>query len=71
MAESKGIFEGFDFDPELTPSIIDSFIWAKKGDRVVDPATHKLGIVFIEHADSRIQMQRVPRLQKMLYAMAS
>jgi len=71
MADSEGVFEGFNFDHDIKGSVIDRMIWAKKGDLILDPATHKLGIIFIEHASEALQTQRVSRIQDMLSAVVS
>jgi biotin carboxylase len=68
MADRSGTFDGFEFDPEVSSSIIDRLVWAKTGDQIKDPLTHKFGIVFVHH-DNLDQRERVaPRLQQLLGA---
>ncbi len=68
MADRSGTFDGFEFDPEVSSSIIDRLVWAKTGDQIKDPLTHKFGIVFVRH-DKLDQRERVaPRLQQLLGA---
>ena len=68
MTDRSGTFDGFEFDPEVSSSIIDRLIWAKTGDQIKDPLTHKFGIVFVRH-DNLDQRERVaPRLQQLLGA---
>ena len=68
MADRAGIFEGFDFDPDVESRIIDQMVWAQEGERVVDPATHKFGIVFVDHGNPERAREEGPLLQKLLRA---
>lgn len=68
MADRPGTFVGFDFDPVTEAAIIDRMIWARAGDDVSDPNTHKFGIVFVEHPDQEQMQAQAPRLQALLAA---
>lgn len=71
MAEHIGTFEGFDFDSEVDSRIMGRLIWAKPGDKVADPLTHKFGIVFVQHTSVAHMRVEAPRLQKLLPARLS
>jgi len=66
MAEEAGVFEGFDFDPEIESRIIDRMRWSRIGEKVKNPATHKFGIVFVEHGSPEQMRFEAPNLQKLL-----
>jgi biotin carboxylase len=66
MADQCGTFTGFNFDPEVSSSIIDQLVWAKAGDQVKDPMTHKFGIVFVRHSSLEHRERVAPRLQELL-----
>jgi biotin carboxylase len=68
MAEKAGVFEGFDFDLEVENRIIDRMVWAQVGESVVDPTTHKFGIVFVDHGSLECMREESVRLQKVLRA---
>ncbi len=68
MAPHTGIFEGFDFDPEVAAQIIDQLIWGEPGERVENIDTHKFGIVFVAHRDAAQMLEQAPRLQSLLAA---
>ena len=68
MADRSGFFGGFDFDSAVERRIIDKMVWAREGERVVDPATHKFGIVFVDHGNPKRAREEGPILQKLLRA---
>lgn len=68
MADRTGIFTGFDFASSVATRIIDQLIWAKNGDVVSDPLTHKFGIVFVEHPDAEQMRREAPELQRLLFS---
>lgn len=68
MADQCGTFRGFNFDTDVSTSIIDQLIWAKPGDQVRDPLTHKFGIVFVRHSSLEHRERIAPRLQELLGA---
>lgn len=71
MADHTGKFEGFDFDPAVESRIMNRLIWAKEGDKVTDPLTHKFGIVFVQHRNEAHMREEAPQLQKLLRARLS
>lgn len=71
MADHTGTFEGFDFDPAVESRIMNRLIWAKEGDKVTDPLTHKFGIVFVQHRNEAHMREEAPQLQKLLRARLS
>ena len=66
MADKVGIFEGFDFEPDVESRIIDQMVWSRQGERVEDPATHKFGIVFVDHGSLENARSERIFLQKLL-----
>lgn len=68
MADKAGVFEGLDFDLDVEGRIIDRMVWACEGECVVDPTTHKFGIVFVEHGSPERMRKEGPILQKLLRA---
>ena len=68
MTEYTGTFSCFQFDPSVDSRIIDRLIWAQPGDEVIDPSTHKFGIVFVHHRDEQQMRKEAPQLQKLLRA---
>jgi biotin carboxylase len=68
MADKAGVFEGFDFDLDVEGRIIDRMVWAREGECVVDPTTHKFGIVFVDHGSPERMRKEGPILQKLLRA---
>ena len=71
MSGNDGIFEGFDFDSRIASKIKSTMIWAKKGDEVGDSATHKFGIVFIDHGSLEDRNHELPELPHLLGAKVS
>ncbi|MBK8039032.1 MAG: ATP-grasp domain-containing protein [Verrucomicrobiaceae bacterium] len=71
MADHTGTFEGFDFDETVASRIMNRLIWAKEGDKVTDPLTHKFGIVFVQHRNEAHMREEAPQLQKLLRARLS
>jgi biotin carboxylase len=68
MTHHAGTFKGFDFDEDVDSRIIDRLTWAKEGDNVTDPLTHKFGIVFVQHLNKAHMREEAPKLQKYLRA---
>lgn len=68
MAQRGGTFAGFDFDDKVKMAITDQMIWAKQGDEVADPASHKFGIVFVRHDSVAERNAQAPLLQNLLRA---
>jgi len=48
MSDEAGKFAGFRFGLDEGRKIIDRMVWAEIGDEILNPATEKLGIVFVE-----------------------
>jgi biotin carboxylase len=71
MADHTGTFEGFDFDEAVASRIMNRLIWAKEGDKVTDPLTHKFGIIFVQHRNEAHMREEAPQLQKLLRARLS
>lgn len=71
MADHTGTLEGFDFDEAVASRIMNRLIWAKVGDQVTDPLTHKFGIVFVQHRNEAHLREEAPQLQKLLRARLS
>jgi len=66
MASSSGKFFDFDFDAGIEKRIVEKLIWGKKGELVIDPNTHKFGIVFVLHDNIEQMLKVAPSLQKLL-----
>jgi biotin carboxylase len=71
MATDKGFLDELCCDSNTAKKIIDAFIWARRGDKIENPATHKLGIVFIDHGSLEKMKIEIPLLPKLIYAKVS
>jgi biotin carboxylase len=66
MPEKGGRVRDVHFDARIAPFVHDRFMWWQPGDEIVDPLTHKCGIVFLRF-DSPDQMHGVlPQLHDLI-----
>lgn len=66
MSNKNGRFKRVIFDAEIKKNIIDKFIILKRGDKIIDFMTQRLGIVFLKYNSKKEMDEKNKRIQKLI-----
>lgn len=66
MAPRGGTVRDIVFDSSLEGHVVDSMMWWKRGDEVVDPMTAKFGIVFLRFDSQAEMLEKEARMAELI-----
>lgn len=66
MTEKEGIFSEIHIDKNIRGTILDSFIWAKKGEEIEDYLKYKAGILFLEYESFKQLYEEIEKFHSLV-----